>query len=381
MRLRKLYSVTVELKVLTPIFTYGDKNKCEFRLTELKSLMRTIFREFFEFKNLEDMKEQEGKIFGNLIGKAPVSFKMVEGGKTGRCMLIHHKENKANAIKENGKISFEMISWDKETLDLYCQILLLSSVFGSIGKRARKGLGSFRILSFGENADTKYSDWLEKEPFDLLKEIKKDLNIRNFKEENEVITFDNYEDKSLDFPYVKKIKVMKLEKINESLLEGISKLTHLKVEVTKDKNKKVEPFKNDIENSRFVDNNILGNHKSGKSKINRFASPICISFLENNNSKYLVLKILNYDYFLLELYLSRKEFHLKRRDEFIKIPENNKNQKYEMIEAMKEKETKNFVQNRTNEVKKFKTANIDYINKYIKEIKKIGGGTWQSYSE
>ena len=132
-------------------------------------------------------------------------------------------------------------------------------------------------------------------------------------------------------------------------------------------------FKKGIENNWLINNNILGQHKSGKPKLDRFASPLWISFWENENSRYLILKILNYDYLLLKLYLLRKQFYLEKREEFTKIPDSNKKQKNKMIEDMIKKETINFEQDKTLDVNKFKKANEGYINKYFKEICKIGG--------
>lgn len=379
-----MYKVKVTIETLANMFTKGNEDfenkkdkidrKSEFRLTELKSLIRTIFREFSKFENLNDMKDQEGKIFGNLEKKAPISFKLLNSKDITydkELKTVYHKGWKSHGIEKGNKITFEMFSSNESILDMYCKLLILSSVFGSIGSRSRKGLGSFKIVAFEGDIDNKTKELLKETPLDVIKKLEGTLNLRKFKIENELITFENYTDKLLDFPYVKEIRIKEVSKDNiEKILFDISKLTHTKVEITENKE---EPFKKGIENNWLINNNILGQHKSGKPKLDRFASPLWISFWENENSRYLILKILNYDYLLLKLYLLRKQFYLEKREEFTKIPDSNKKQKNKMIEDMIKKETINFEQDKTLDVNKFKKANEGYINKYFKEICKIGG--------
>lgn len=51
----------VSIRLLTPMFSSGsDVSKAEFRITELKALMRSTFREFFEYETVEELKEAEG---------------------------------------------------------------------------------------------------------------------------------------------------------------------------------------------------------------------------------------------------------------------------------------------------------------------------------
>jgi CRISPR-associated protein Cmr1 len=389
--LRQLHHVTVELKVLTPMFTYGEKNNCEFRLTELKSLMRTIFREFFEFESLADMREKEGKIFGSLGGKAPVSFKMInikdKNNKNIKPVVIKHPllphkkekndQSNINSIEINEIISFKMISWDKEMLDLHCQLLLLSSLFGSVGKRARKGLGSFRIIDIKSLENTCIYNYLNKKPSEILSilEYLKYLNLRKFEKKTYKIkiTENNSKNEILytkifpiennnfysDYPRYNEIRIIKINNIDFSefrntelkskesiflntikksdktfdrLLFRISQLTHhrlgneFKKSILKADNK-TKLNQNEIDK---INNHILGQHKNtGKGYVERYASPVWISFWENEDSKYMIIKVLNF----------------------------------------------NCSPIRINDEDKL------YINSFVQDLTKIGGGTWQSYSQ
>lgn len=315
--------VELELEVITPMFSFGDnKELSEFRITELKSLMRNTFRQIYCFNKPEDMKKKEEILFGSTKNKSPISFKLnspiVGNGK--RDMLPHretkderemlpyrktkNKESKTNCISESTIIkNLYMIVNNNSNIELYINLLIQSSILGGIGKRSRKGFGAFKINSIS-GIDEKYNYLFKKSPVDVLKECEiylKDNDLykvrknryRNNKIEKLIFDDSIYKKNKLNFPYIKNINFIKISKNRDytNLIKLVSQLTHNRLDdkVIKEDNKII------------IDPNILGNCKSGNRKINRFASPICVSFWENNIDKYMIVKELNYDYILSSL--------------------------------------------------------------------------------
>ncbi|KEI87412.1 type III-B CRISPR module RAMP protein Cmr1 [Clostridium botulinum] len=325
----------VTLEVITPMLSFGDDGKNpEFRITELKSLMTNTFRELYYFRDKKDMRIKEGILFGNMDRKAPICFKIKSVELNDKYtedvyMLPHKRQGRTNSIFNSSKIILLILGNDNKVLNMYINLLIQASVIGALGKRSRKGFGSFKITDIdGIEIDT-FKRILEKKPIEILRECSKwvDRNIKSlypiriFKNDNKRI-----EKLDFDYPYAKKIKILKIPKNKnyKSLIESISKLTHYRLCNKKDCNK---DFVYKIENSNQINRNILGNCRGQQVKINRFASPISVSFWENSNDKYMIIKQLNYNYIFGRLQIQDNE-------------------------SIK--------------------ANEDYINKYIKKLVKIG---------
>jgi len=74
-------------------------------------------------------------------------------------------------------------------------------------------------------------------------------------------------------------------------------------------------FFNILLNKNKINKNILGNCKHQRKNINRFASPVSVSFWaknnyndsENDEDKYMIIKELNYNYILSSLEITDKE--------------------------------------------------------------------------
>ncbi|BDR81187.1 hypothetical protein N072000002_13670 [Clostridium tetani] len=322
--------VKLELEVITPMFSFGDNKKLsQFRITELKSLMRNTFRQIYCFNKPENMKKKEDILFGSTKNKSPISFKLNSPiiGNGERNMLPHRetrcRESKTNCISESTIIkNLYMIVNNNSDMELYINLLIQSSILDGIGKRSRKGFGAFKINSIS-GINEEYNYLLKKSPVDVLKECEiylKDNDLykvrknryRNNKIEKLIFDDSLYIKNKLNFPYIKNINFIKISKNRDytNLIKLVSQLTHDRLDdkVIKEDNKII------------IDPNILGNCKSGNRKINRFASPICVSFWENNIDKYMIVKELNYDYILSSLktkYDKSINFNKRYVDEYV----------------------------------------------------------------
>lgn len=299
-----MYKTIVTIETITPMFSSGEnKREAEFRITELKSLLRSTFREFFEYSNLDDLKKKEEILFGSTEIKAPVSLKYGDKGvviSKNKENMLPHKKQSLPAISQNKKIEIIFMSRNKDILDLYLSILKLASVMGALGKRSRKGMGAFKVLEIKDNKNNnlRIFDSLE----NIFNEINEDINsiskenklyykIKNFEKKTEMdksvkfIFVDNKADK-INVNYAKKIIMIKTKFDNNfenerNIFYKISNLTHMRLE---EKNVDVDGEYN---------KEILGNCSK---KISRFASPVYITFYEFDSEQYLIIKELNYDY-------------------------------------------------------------------------------------
>lgn len=297
-----MFERQVSIKILTPMFSSGAKGtEAEFRITELKALMRSTFREFFEYRTVDELKEAEGFLFGNTKLKSPVMIlDMVNESpikKESRDMVIH-KKLPNEALIEGDEIKIRFRSKNEEILNLWMKILQLAAWTGGLGKRSRKGMGVFQICKI-EDAEKKIEFELfkfEKLMKELNKEIKfkidqKELCYRVRTVKNEVDEVNEYifsSDKSaiINVNYIKKLTIIKAEfdsnfNNKTNVLYKISELTHQRL-IT-------EEFKG----KELYNKDILGNCRG---KLSRFASPVCITVYQFDSKKYLIIKELNYDY-------------------------------------------------------------------------------------
>ncbi|MGG7163510.1 type III-B CRISPR module RAMP protein Cmr1 [Clostridium ihumii] len=336
--------LSVVLKVITPMLSFGnDMENSEFRITELKALMRSTFRELYYFNDIKDMKEKEDKLFGSVNRKSPISFKLnnIDKKSFGKVNMLPHKQMpKVSCIKESSKIYIDIITKNNVYIPIYAILLIQASITGALGKRSRKGFGSFIIESMLLNGEDEYKDLLIGKPEDILENCNKFILDKDLKDLGEYILGINKDgvnneivinklSSNLDYPYVKKISFIKIcDKEYMGLIKKISQLTHDRLRKKDNKKGNEEDFTDGIENNQEIKRTILGNCKGEKCGMKRFASPVSISFWENSDEKYMVIKELNYNYILQKLNI--------RNDKSLK-------------------------------------ANDEYVQKYIKELKDIGG--------
>ncbi|OPJ62768.1 RAMP superfamily CRISPR-associated protein [Clostridium oryzae] len=303
----------IEIKIITPMFSYGNRDKklskekenVEFRITELKSLIRSTFRELGCFKDLQSMKVEEGKTFGTILKipevdsrgiKSPISFRIkeIKIDEISEYMLPHKTEEKDRSkrpcVKEESIVKLLMTCKDNIDMYFYIKLLIQASILGGLGGRSRKGFGSFTVT------DVK----CEKEAYNLLEkstlEILLQLNNEDIFEFNAVKGKLKRKGEGLKYPYIKAIQVIPFNDGSnyKVLLKEISQLTH-------------DRLKDDF--GFYADKKIRERDtvKSYKGENQRFAFPVCVSFSEYAREKCMVIKELNYDYIMKSLDKTQKE--------------------------------------------------------------------------
>ena len=362
----------VTLEFITKMCCHGaDKTKEEFRITELKALMRITFRQLYkctisnnankeeDYKN--NIKYIEDRLFGSTSIKSPMTLKQCYSSKQ----------------KNSYKVEICVKDKDADLIAVYKNILIQSSIIGAIGAKSRKGYGSFIItniiMKINNNNDKNNNDntlniyeglkdknvieFISNIGLETVELIKASIerNSINVEENKKVrISFidlnceksDTKEDE--DYPYIKSIKAYKIKVKDdyESILTKIKKLTKYRC-----KPEFYNPIKQENDSGNLpIEINILGNYKLKEwegykedknnkfSKKRRFACPIVVSFWKNKNDKYMVIKELNYMYMLNKMYkgVNRQE---NDKDEY---------EKYILI-------------------------NKAYVNKYVEELRKMVG--------
>lgn len=288
-------TIKAKLKILTPMFSYGvNQNSVEFRMTELKALMRTTFRELYKFENLEDMKTKEAELFGSLKKKSPIIFKSakVDENDIGKDFLCPHKDNKEtdlkHCFKKDASIKIELLVKDINNVDTYVYILIFSSILGGLGKRCRKGFGSFTVEDIkvvdDDEKTSKYSKLLKKSVSEIFKKIYKDIQVEDKKcmtrlKIKDDINYTSQLEKGDNYPFIEELSMLNLKCDFKKALKIISQETH---------NRTSRDY---LSKDKRYDQYILGDGKS------RFASMVYITFWEDKESKkYIIIKKLNYKY-------------------------------------------------------------------------------------
>lgn len=218
----KLNSKIYKLKNITDLCSNNGLKNLEFRLTEIKSLMRFWWRALNFYNKCDDMREEENKIFGNSeTHKSPIIFKIKnedftkakEGHVVGKNLSIGCFESGGN-IKIQLNLCKRQINQKEYTnkeLYFYDSLLKLSLILGGVGNRSRRGCGVFRFEE-------------DNKEYNLRNQIKnhmENLNISKYYEflkENDkyfkIFRKEEYKNKGFEYPYVEEILIGK-EAINE----------------------------------------------------------------------------------------------------------------------------------------------------------------------
>lgn len=254
----------IELEILTPMFSHGaDTGTPEFRIPELKAAMRFWWRALNSFESFNDMKVQEGRLFGDSIKNAtPIKIKYASKNQPEshrHTLFTRVKYNKKTEKKEFEAISpkntiiLELVpslNCGSDVLEIYQDLIYITAILGGLGQRARRGKGAIKVHS--KNFDNK--EFLEI----LNKNSRDKFEQSSSTEDNESITIRKIEEGKLNYPYIEEINIGQ---------------------------KKFEKYE-DIQ--RLIDNGIRDVTENTKAsytnKNGRFASPVYISIF--NDGKY-----------------------------------------------------------------------------------------------
>lgn len=319
-----MFKKEVSLEVVTPMFSTRANKKAEFRITELKALLRSTFREFFEYSSIDDLKESEAILFGSTEIKSPVSIKFAEKieTKSDNSILIYRNNNKdfeLKALQSGDKINLIFQSRNKEILELYMFILQLASITGGLGKRSRKAMGSFKIT--GVEKDINLEDLVQSNNNNPISfcinsknlkgvekkyvfKLRKFIKIKDIEYKDDYIRYKiEYKNGMPNIHYVKRLHKIGIKNSNDSrenILRKISYLTH----------ERLVNYKNFISSNtpkiaKNLNKEILGNIPNGN--LSRFASPVYITIHQQKENTYVIIKELNFDYIYDGKKLTRKD--------------------------------------------------------------------------
>lgn len=177
-----MYQAEVTIGIVTPMFSYGaDQKTAEFRIPEIKSLMRRTFLDWFEDEfdvdnNGEEVLEKtkcSEILFGSTGRKSPLTIRLKEQA------LIWGKKDNKSCLDSGGTVTLILETRKETWMKFYLFILEHSSKKEGLGKKAKK-FGKFEIRSVsvrqrirGREKEINYNekDFLEKiEAF--MKELK-----------------------------------------------------------------------------------------------------------------------------------------------------------------------------------------------------------------
>lgn len=258
-------TVTFECELITPMFLSGANGQTpELRPPSIKGLMRFWWRTVNGHFALDKLKKKESEIFGasdEKIGRSKFNIRTSSTELKIKKYLplpISHKNIKFNGISPNQKI-FITLSSQEDNIGKYADILKISLILGGLGKRARRGFGSVKILNIN---DQPYN--VGYELINILKLIN-DIDMNQYKigNENKIELKDNL---TAQYSFLKEIQLGKEYDSWEDLLNKISEASH----------------NNNIDSLGFAKDN------------KRLASPIYLSVLKTSNNKYLpIISTLN----------------------------------------------------------------------------------------
>jgi len=257
-----------ECEVITPMFISGaDTNTVELRSASIKGALRFWWRALYgrEFSSIEKMKKAEGELFGDTEQKSKIKALIYTSNPPciDRIKPLPHKTNTNftfPAIKPGYQFSVSLIT-DKDNKNTIINLFTLFSILGGLGKRSRRGFGSFIIKS--KNNIINLPDYLSS----LLK----------LQNNNNVFTFTN-NNSNLNFPYLKHVSIGRAFTNYNELLLTIGSLSH----------------KYDCDFTGYAKRRRIRTHNNETiEKSKRFASPLYISSYRIGTIYYPIISVLN----------------------------------------------------------------------------------------
>jgi len=201
--------IVFECETITPMFMYGaDGRTPELRPASIKGLMRFWWRAIHGNLSLDELKKQEGEIFGNTDIKSSFSIriKKVFFNPKDEYPLPHKKTYQKSSFPIN---QIFKITFTGKNLKLVENIFKLTTILGGFGQRSRRGFGSIQITKIDDENFT---------PPKTVEEIKLIISKINNKFKYKSV---------IKYPYIKDIQIEKKSYKNfQTLLEIIGNTTH-----------------------------------------------------------------------------------------------------------------------------------------------------------
>jgi len=146
-------------KTTSPLFMAGvDKNEPEIRATGIKGVMRYIWRATQCAEDLRDLRDKEGKLFGNADGDntrvSPWRMQVItENCNAGRNDMLPYRSGSerggrlsAPSIAPGSSFTVRIIGGSGETQhQSIVRLFVLTCMLGGFGRRSRKGMGTVTV--------------------------------------------------------------------------------------------------------------------------------------------------------------------------------------------------------------------------------------------
>lgn len=272
-----------ELETITPLYGHGfSKDIPEFRLSEIKALMRFAFRAVRQPNKPRILYNEEGKLFGQAGGEAEATASSIRLRlKNANCnvhmfeakLLFRNKEkNKTVTYIDTKNIFYVQMTRfafkpSQVLFDEYKKWFELSLALFGIGGRARRGRGCFSFKSEYLNFDNRQE--LIKSLCQLLNEAENKSNAFIMKEDK--IIRQQQKTMHVLYPWIQTVQVGKKYSNWRQLLHAIDVSSH----------------DHDSDYTGYVGN---------QQNPGRYASPIYVSAVQLKDGSLLpIITRLNYD--------------------------------------------------------------------------------------
>lgn len=216
-----MQSVKIRLELITPMFMAGADSKTpELRAPSIKGMMRFWWRAIKAESNLDELREEEAKIFGSSnekIGKSPFSIRIDAMNQltSNKFSPVPHSNKTFTFWGYKPNQIFSIILSSRNDIAIYHNILKVALLLGGVGKRSRRGFGSLNCTNWN------FTDIKELSQFvlDRLNSLCDDFKMDNSKIKRESTH-------SADYPFIKEITFGKSEKDTNILLKKIGQASH-----------------------------------------------------------------------------------------------------------------------------------------------------------
>lgn len=144
-------SIVFNCELITPLFMSGaDGNTPELRPPSIKGAMRYWWRAMNGHLSLEDLKKEEGNIFGDTSQRSKIiiqGIEVIDNYNIVKEAKVPHKPFKNDAINKGLKFSMRCAlspskNFNKSQLE---SLIFLTFTLGGLGNRSRRGFGSVKI--------------------------------------------------------------------------------------------------------------------------------------------------------------------------------------------------------------------------------------------
>lgn len=269
-------STIIKCKAITPILSHGaDGSTPELRAASIKGGLRYWFRAINCHLDLQDLYEAEGKLFGNTSKKSLLQIKVgldKSADNIAEFEVLPHWSLKArNSFKVSGispQTTFTVkLRAPSEYIEEIISLFEVYSFLGGIGKRSRRGMGSFMVTELSGKSQNKDGD---EDLANFLYQKIQTLSPHFSRSDNKISN--TYSDDKALYPWIKSIE------LGQNGFEYAKDII-IKIGATTSQFKRQHTAKYEAS---------LGHASNG-----RFSSPIYVSTISKDGLHYPIITTLN----------------------------------------------------------------------------------------